>query len=141
VAEGVGEEGLPHADGPDDGDVVVGLQEAERGELIQQCAVEGDLRGGIPVLELRGGVEARALSPEGRGQAVASRHLVGEDEQEEVLVGHLLLAGEGEALGQSVEEPGELEAAQHGLEIGRDGVGGHAGSPSSGRSAGPSGRA
>jgi hypothetical protein len=94
VAERVREKGLAHPDGPDDGDVVMGFQEAEGGELVEERAVEGDLRRGIPVLELRAGVEARTLRAEGRGQAIAPGHLVGEDEQEKVLVRHLLLARE-----------------------------------------------
>jgi hypothetical protein len=94
-----------------------------------------------PVFELGGGVEARALGAQGRGQAVAPGHLVGEDEQEEVLVGQLLLAGEEQALGQGIEQAGELEAAQHGLQVGGDGIGTHAEPPSSGRSGDPSGRA
>jgi len=52
VAEGVREKGLADADRPDDRDVVMGLEEAEGGELVEDGAVEGDLRRGIPVLEL-----------------------------------------------------------------------------------------
>ena len=58
---------------------------------------------------------------------VAPRHLVGEDELEELGVGHAPAPGEGQALGQGVEERAELEPAQHGAQLGRDGGGGHRG--------------
>ena len=59
VAERVGEEGLADADGADDGDVGVRLEEAQRDELVPERAVEGDLGGRVPVLEGHGGVELR----------------------------------------------------------------------------------
>ena len=121
VAQGVGEKALADADGPDEGDVVMRLQEAERDELVEERAIEGDVGRGVPVLELGARVEAGPLRPQGGGQAVPARHLVGEDEQEELLVGQRLLAHEGEALGERVEDAREPEAPQHGLQIGRDG--------------------
>ena len=87
VAQGVGEKGFADADGADEGDVVMRLQEAERDELGEEGAIEGDVGGGVPVLELGARVEARPLRPQGGGQAVPARDLVGEDKQEEVLVG------------------------------------------------------
>jgi hypothetical protein len=78
----VGEKTLADADGADEGDVVMRLQEAERDELGEERAIEGDVGGGVPVLELGARVEARPLRPQGSGQAVPARHLVGEDEQE-----------------------------------------------------------
>ena len=141
VAQGVGEEALADADGPDEGDVVMRLQEAEGDELGEEGTIEGDMGRGVPVLELGAGVEAGPLRPQGGGQAVPTRHLVGEDEQEEVLGRQRLLAHEGEALGERVEHAGEPEATQHGLQVGRDRVRGHAGSPSSRRAAAGSGRA
>jgi hypothetical protein len=56
------------------------------------------------------------------GGAVATRDFVGERKQEEVLVWHVLLASEDEALGERVEETTELEATKDGGELGRDGV-------------------
>src|ERR1039458_2378487 len=44
-------------------------------------------------------------------------------ELEEVGVGHVLLAGQGEPLGQDVQEPAELEGAQVLFEVGADGAG------------------
>lgn len=43
VAEGVSEEGLPHADGAEDGENGVALEEAEGDELIEEHLVAGDL--------------------------------------------------------------------------------------------------
>jgi hypothetical protein len=82
-----------------------------------------------------------ALGADGGGAAVAAADLVGEHEQEEVLVGHLLLAGDGEPLGQRVEDGRELEQLERGLEVGGDQVGRHASSPSLSRSRDASGRA
>jgi hypothetical protein len=131
VAQGVGEKRLADPDGADDGDVVMALQEAERGELVEEGAIEGHLRRRVPGFELSAGIEARALGSHGRGQPVAAGDLIAEDEEKEVLVGELLLPGEGQAFGQGVEPPGELEAAEHGLQVSGDGIGRHAGSPSS----------
>jgi hypothetical protein len=73
---------------------------------------------------------------QGDGSGVAASDLVGEDDQQEVLVGHRLLAGEREAVGQRVEQAAELEPAQRRLELRCDDVGGHRAPP---RSAGTSG--
>ena len=124
-AEGVGEEGLADADGADDGDVGVGVEEAQRDELVPERAVVGDLGRRVPVLELHGGIELGLGGAQRDGGAVAARDLVAEDEEQEVLVRHLLLARQDEALGQRVEQAAELEAAQHGREIGGDRVGRH----------------
>ncbi len=120
VADRVGEEGLPHAHAADDGDVVVRLDEAQRGELVEKRPVELGLRRLVPAFELAVGLKEGPLGAEGGGLAVAPLGFVGEGEQQEVLVGHLLLAREGEALGQRVEHLRELEAAEHGLQLRRD---------------------
>jgi hypothetical protein len=86
------------------------LQEAECRELVEEGAIEGHLGGRVRVCKLRAGIEARPLGPDGRGQTVAAGDLVAEDEQEDVLVRHLFLPGESQALGQGVEPSGELEA-------------------------------
>jgi hypothetical protein len=121
--------------------MVMRLQEPERAELTEERPIEGDLGRGVPVLELGGRIEAGPLRPQGGGQAVPARHFIGEDEQEEVLGRQRLLAHEGEALGERVEDAREPEAPQHGFQVGRDQVGGHAGAPSSGRSATGRGKA
>jgi len=66
-----------------------------------------------------------ALGAESGGLAVAAGDLVLKGEQEEVLEGHLLLAGQGEPLREGVEDGRELEAAQHGFEVWRDRLRGH----------------
>jgi len=48
------------------------------------------------------GVEPGALGAQGDAQAVASRDLVGEEQQEEVLMRHLLLPREHQAVGERV---------------------------------------
>jgi hypothetical protein len=146
VAQGVGQEGLADADGADEGDMVMRGEEAEGDEFVEQGAIERDRRRGVPVLELGRRIEARPLGAQGGGEALAPRRLVGEGEQEEVLMGQLLLPRQGEAFRERVEDAGEPEAPQHGLEIARDRVGGqagrsHAGSPGSGGPAAGSGRA
>jgi len=103
VAEGVRQEGLADADWADDRDVRVGFEEAQRDELVPQRPVVGDLRGGVPALELHLRVEVAALGAQAGGAAIAATDLVSEDEQQQVLVGHLLLTREREPLGQRVE--------------------------------------
>src|SRR5262252_11053192 len=77
-----------------------------------------------------------ALDAEDDGEAVASRRFVAEDESQEVLMRHLLLAREDESLGQRVEHAPELQAPEDGFEIGTDHVGGHSTSPSERRARG-----
>jgi hypothetical protein len=124
VAEGVSEEGLADADGADEGDAVMSLQEAEGNKLIEQGAIEGDGGRRVPVLDLGTGIEAGALGAQGGGETIAAGDLVGEEKEQDVLMRELLLPGQGEALGQGVEDAGEPEPAQNGLQVGRDGVGG-----------------
>ena len=61
VAERMGEKGLADADGADDGDVRVGVEEAQRRELVEERAIEGDLRGRVPRVEVHGGIQAGFL--------------------------------------------------------------------------------
>jgi hypothetical protein len=78
------------------------------------------------------GVQMSALGPHGRRLAVATRGLVCQHQQEEILMWHLLRPGQGEPLGQSVEHGPELEATERGPQVGRDHVGvasGHRFSP------------
>jgi hypothetical protein len=55
------EEGLADADWTDDEHVVVGVQEAKRGELVEESVVEGDVGRRVPGLELGLGVERSLL--------------------------------------------------------------------------------
>jgi len=103
VTESVGKEGLSDADVADDGDVVVLFEEAQRHELVEQSSVEGDVGGFVPVFDSGLGIEPAPLRADDGSHAVTAGGLVAEHKYEEVLVGHLLLAGEDEALGQGVQ--------------------------------------
>src|SRR5262245_45641524 len=85
---------LAHADRPDDGHVRAGLDETKRRQLVEERAIEGDLGALVPALQLHVDFEARTAGAGYGGNAVAPGDLVLEREQEEVLVGHLLLARE-----------------------------------------------
>jgi len=130
VAECVCEEGLANADGANDRDVPVRLDEPHRDELVEQLLVVLHFRRRVPALELHVGLEERALGAGRRCGAVAALALVGEQEEQEVLVRHLLLACKHEALGERVEELAEAQSAHGGLEVGADRIG-HSSSPSS----------
>jgi len=58
-AKRVGEKGLADADGADQCHVRMGVEEAQRHELIPERAVVGDLRARIPLLERHGRIELR----------------------------------------------------------------------------------
>jgi hypothetical protein len=116
--------------------VVGAFEEAQGDELAPEGAVVGDPRGLVPVFELRLRLEARLLGADRGREAITAGGFVGEDEGEEVLVGHLLLTCQDESLGKRVEHTAELEALERGLEIGDDGVWGHASSPCFGRVSG-----
>jgi hypothetical protein len=100
----MGDESLAHADGAHDEHVVVGLEEAQGGELGQERTVEGDLGCLIPALKQAMRLEMTALGAESGGLAVAAGDFVLEGEQKQVLEGHLLLASEGESFGEGVED-------------------------------------
>ena len=72
VAEGVSEKCLSDSDGPDDGEVMMRLEEAKRDELVEQRLVERHFAGLVPRFELHHRIEASALRAERAGQAVAS---------------------------------------------------------------------
>jgi hypothetical protein len=72
VAEGVGEERLADADGPDDGDVVARLDEAQRDELVEHGLVEGDFARVVPRFELHRRVEVSALRTQRAGESVTA---------------------------------------------------------------------
>ena len=143
VPEGVREKRFADADRTDDRNVRMRLEKPQRRELIEQRAIEGHLRGRIPGVEVHGGIEARALHAQGDSQTIAARRLVAEYEQQEIVVRHLLLAGEEHPLGQGVEHASELQATEHGFQIRADDFSGrHSDSPSeAGRSATGSGKA
>ena len=64
VSERTREKRLAHADGAEDHDVSMGLEEAKARELGEHALVEGDLRGLVPLLEAHRRIErglARAM--------------------------------------------------------------------------------
>jgi hypothetical protein len=124
VAECVGEEGFADAHRADDGDVGMGIEKAERGELVEERPIEGDLRGRVPVLQAHRRVETRFLHAEGDGEALPPGDFVAEDLEKQILMRHLLLARQREALGQRVEHARQLEPPQDGLQIRVDHIGG-----------------
>src|ERR1035441_6303536 len=63
------------------------------------------------------------LRARGRRSGRGAGGFVGQDELEEVGVGHVVLAGQGEAFGQGGGELAELERAQGGGEVGAERVG------------------
>ena len=73
VAEGGGEEGLADPDGAEDQRVVAGVDEAQRAQLVPDCAVVGDLGGVVPVLEASWRGRGRRRGPAGRREVVSRR--------------------------------------------------------------------
>lgn len=118
MAEGVREKRFADADRADDRDVGVGVEKAQGGELIEQRAVKRHLGGRIPRLQAHRGIQPRLLHAQRDGETLAPCDFVAEDLQQEILVRHLLLARECEALGEGVEHARQLEPSQDGLRSG-----------------------
>lgn len=120
VTEGAGEEGLPDADGAEEEDVLLALEEAEREEVLHAVAVEGDR--GVPVEALEGLLllEAGAVQTHRKVLVVAAIHLVLEHELEEVELRELRLPGVGDAIRERRQDARELQALEDGLERGVD---------------------
>ncbi len=117
VAEGLRDEGLADADGPEDDDVAMGLEEAKARQLGEHALVEAHLRRLVPRLEAHPRIEARLAGTQIGSDVVAPRDLVGEDEQQEIVKRHLLLVGEHESLGERVCDASELEALERADEL------------------------
>ncbi len=118
VAEAVGEHGLADPDRAHDDDREGVLQEAQAAEFGPELTVEADLGLGIPGLHTHSGVELGHAGAVVARDAVAAGDLVAQDKFKEVLVGQLLLAGQGKALGQGLQDGAQLEAAQYLAELG-----------------------
>src|SRR5580693_3322590 len=99
------------------------VEEPQGDELVPELLVVADGGGGVPGFGAHGGVQAGVLGAQGDGPGFAAGDFVGQDELEEVGVGHVLLAGQGEAFGQGGGELAEFESAQGGGEVGADRVG------------------
>jgi hypothetical protein len=99
------------------------VQEPQGDQLVPQPLVVADGGGGVPGFGAHGGVQACVFGAQGDGPGFAAGDFVGQDQLEEVGVGHVVLAGEGEALGQGGGELAEFESAQGGGEVGAERVG------------------
>jgi hypothetical protein len=109
VAQGAGQVCLPDPDRPQDQRPVRAVEEPQAGQLVPQLAVVADGGGLVPGVEPHAGIEPGGAGAQRGGLGFAAGDLVGQDELEEVGVGHLLLAGEGEPLGQGGQHLPELE--------------------------------
>src|SRR5689334_12051548 len=101
---------------------------APRGGLVPQLLVGADRGSVVPGVQPHACLEPGGPGPQGGGFGLAAGVLIGQDELEEVGVGHVLLAGQGEPVRQGVEHLAELERAQRGAQVRADGIahdGGH----------------
>jgi excisionase family DNA binding protein len=114
---------LTMADGSQDQGAVGGLGEPEACQLVPQLLVVADGGGGVPGLQPHVRVQAGGAGAAGSRSVVAAGDFVGEQQLEEVVVRHVVLAGEGEPVGEGGQELAELEGAQVLFEVGADRVG------------------
>src|SRR6266536_1478063 len=99
------------------------VEEPQGDQLVPEPLVVADGGGRVPGFGAHGGVQAGVLGAQRDGPGFAAGDFVGQDELEEVGVGHVVLEGEGEALGQGGGELAALEGAQGGFEVGAERVG------------------
>ena len=123
VAQRGGQVGFPDADGPQDQGAVGAVEEPQGDQLVPELLVVADGGGGVPGLGAHGGVQAGVAGAQRDGARFAAGDFVGQDQLQEAGVGHVVLAGQGEALGQGGGELAELEGAQGGFEVGAERVG------------------
>src|SRR5262249_19669123 len=102
----------PDADRAEDEGAVGAVEEAQAGQLVPQLLVVADRGGLVPGVQPHAGVEPGGAGAQRGGLGFAAGGLVGPGEVEEVGVGHLRLAGQGEPVGQGVEHLPELERPQ-----------------------------
>lgn len=116
--EGLGKEGLAHADGSDEEDVLLALEELEGEELVEVAPV--DLDGCAPVEALQGDalLEAGTEETPFQCQVVSALDLIGEDEGEEGRVIELLGPGQGGAVRKRRDRLTELAPAEQRDEVG-----------------------
>jgi len=114
---------LTMTDGTEYQSSVGAVEEPQGDQLVPQLLVVADAGAGVPGFGAHGGVQAGVFGAQRDGAGLAAGDLVGQDQLEEVGVGHVVLAGEGEALGQGRGELAELEGAQGGFEVGAERVG------------------
>ncbi len=85
------------------------VEKPQASQLVPQLVVVADGGGGVPGVQPHAWIEPGGAGPQRGGLGFAAGDLVGEDELEEVGVGHLLLPGQGEPVGQGGEHLAELE--------------------------------
>jgi len=124
VAERPSKEGLSDPNGTEEDDVLLAFDEAEREELLDPVAVEGDRS--IPVEALEGLLLLEAGPHEAKGKVlvIPAIDLVLEHELQEVELRKLRLPGVGDAVRKRREQARELQALEDGLERWVD-LGGH----------------
>jgi hypothetical protein len=105
VAEGTSQEGLPHTDGAEKDDVLVTFDEAEREEIADAVAVEGDRR--IPVEAFEGVflIETRLRESDAQVLVIAPVDLVLQHELEQIELRELLLSCVGDAVRECGDDP------------------------------------
>jgi len=114
---------LTMADRAEDQGAVGGVGEPQGDQLVPELLVVADGGGGVPGLGADGGVQAGVAGAQRDGARFAAGDFVGQDQLQEVGVGHVVLAGQGQPLGQGGGELAELEGSQGGFEIGSERVG------------------
>src|SRR6185437_3653968 len=117
VPEGAGQVGLADPDGPEYQGSVGAVEEPQAGQLVPELPVVGDGGGVVPGVEPHAVVEPGGAGAQRGGFGFAAGVLVGEDELEEVGVGHFLLPGQDEAVREGVQHLAELERAQRGAQV------------------------
>ena len=80
MSKSLREKGLAHANGADDGDVLVGIEEAQGHEFVEERTVEGDLGGVIPRFKTHRGIEPGFVGAQRDGLAVAARGFILQDQ-------------------------------------------------------------
>src|SRR6185437_13353672 len=99
--------GFADSDGAQDEGSVGSVEEPERGELVPELAVVGYGGGVVPGVEPHAVVEPGGAGAYRGGFGFAAGVLVGQDELEEVGVGHFLLPGQDEAVREGVQHLAE----------------------------------
>ena len=116
VAEGTSQEGFADADGTEKDHVLVTFDEAEREQIADTVAVEGERR--IPVETFEGVllVEARLGEADAQVLVIAPVDLVLQREFEQIELGELLFACVGDAVRERRDDPGQFQTFEDGLQ-------------------------
>jgi hypothetical protein len=116
VTEGAGEERLADADGPEEEDVLLALEEPEAEEIADPVPVEGD--GGVPVEVLEGVVflEPGPVETSGEVLVFPAVDLVLKGKFKEVQDAEGGFGGIGGPVRQGVHHPAKLQALEHGFQ-------------------------